>query len=184
MKFFYSFILFFILFSSTFAQEDSAFPTELEIESLLNNLAQEKAAMNELFDQNRGNLSSILTALNKHNLEDAARMQTQMQQEIAKMKLEQERQINFTNADNEQQQAIQEFLNQQPHVLFDESESDQASDPVPEDEQNEIVLAQVNKINMIFLSYGLNKVLHQSFCEFDSTCFLFEETLRIRFIKC
>ncbi len=153
MNFFNSFILIFcVLFLSSLAQQNSN--DVLDIESQIDNMDNETIAMNELFNKNRGNLSPILITLNQHNLEERQSVKEPMKNQLAKMRLEYAKiKKNLKLQDDEQQKVIQEILKRKRSVLFDKSESDQTSDSAPEDEQNEILLAQVN----------INKILYFSF---------------------
>jgi hypothetical protein len=119
-----------------------------------NQLASAHNKSKELFRLNRSNLNSISSAENQHTLETNELVLQSLQNNIQKNQQQQElyktqSQSAAANQDQTSKDLI-DYLNQEPHVLFDDSSSDdsqadQDDQPSP-DEQNEILLAQVKKI--------------------------------------
>lgn len=156
MKPFFSFFLLFSLLILSHAQDDFSF----DLNSILENIAKAQEDARNVFAQNRSNLNGIQSALNQYTLATNDLALKELEKDLKKMQLEQEKIRSISQSQNqdasEVSQDILDMLNQQPHVLFDDSSSDTSNvDPPSDDEQYEILLAQV-KINSFFGGFFLS----------------------------
>jgi len=154
MKLLFSVFLLFSLISFCFSDNNSSNGSSFDLNGFYNQLASAHNKSKELFRLNRSNLNSISSAENQHTLETNELVLQSLQNNIQKNQQQQElyktqSQSAAANQDQTSKDLI-DYLNQEPHVLFDDSSSDdsqadQDDQPSP-DEQNEILLAQVKKI--------------------------------------
>lgn len=149
MKPFFSFFLLFSVLILSHAQDQS-----FDMNSVLQEIAKAQQDAKDLFAQNRSNLNGIQSALNEYTLAKNDLALKDIEKQLQKIQLEQEKLRNNTQSQSQDPTAVSQdildLLNQQPHVLFDDSSSDTSNtDPPSGDEQNEIQLAQV-KINSFF----------------------------------
>ena len=150
MKSLFSFFLLFslLILSRAEEQEEDQQDSSFDLNSVLEELAKAQQDAKDNFAHNRSNLNGILSAQNQYTLAKNDLALKDLAKEVQKMKYEQDKQRNNSrhrshNA-SEVSQDILDLLNQKPHVLFDDSSSDTSNtDPPSNDEQNEILVAQV-----------------------------------------
>lgn len=142
MRALFSFFLFSLVLSLISAQSNS---TEriAEIDSLIDQIRTQIQSIEDYFERNRGNLTAALVALNQNNLKKARTMLKQLIEQARQIRLEEDKIKNDTEEQKNRSKIIKEYLNRKPHILFDDSTSDPASDTTSNDEQDEMVLAQV-----------------------------------------
>lgn len=144
MSFFYKTLL--LLLLSLLASSQDASPNSIEaLQAALDQFLTESKEAKAQFEESKGELSPIQIALNENNLANYDQVYKKMQADLKEMQKEKALLANATQAivnEKNVSQEIQDILNQKTHVLFDDSESEDPVD-VPQDDQNEILIAQV-----------------------------------------
>ena len=142
MRTLFSFFLLSLLLSLISAQSNST-DRIAEIENLIDQVKTQIQTIEDFFESNRGNLTAALVALNQNNLKKAKIMLKQLIEQARQIRLEEDKIRNDNEEQKNRSKIIKEYLNRKPHLLFDDSTSDPSSDTTSNDDQDEIVLAQV-----------------------------------------